>query len=252
MADVTTTLPRVLEQLTRDPGRPRVTWYTDAERVELSGTVLVNWVTKTTNLLVEELDAGPGARVLLDLPAAWRALTWAPAVWRSGACVVLPDGTGTADGGGVDVVVTDRPEAHTTGVPLVAVASPALARSWSGPLPAGALDAAAAVMTYGDTLGWLPATDATAPALVTPTGSTAHAALVEHARTVAGTGSAGSRVLLDVGSTADRGAALAATLTTALAAWSDDGSLVLVGPGLDAQARDRLRRTERVDADATA
>ena len=50
-------LPGLLAQLTAEPGRPRLTWYAPAERVELSGHVLDNWVTKTANLLVEEYDA---------------------------------------------------------------------------------------------------------------------------------------------------------------------------------------------------
>ena len=46
-------------RLTRD-ARPAPPWYgDDGERVELSGPVLAQWVTKTANLLVEELDAGP-------------------------------------------------------------------------------------------------------------------------------------------------------------------------------------------------
>ena len=53
MSDV----PALLQQLLADPGRPRLTWYgPDAERVELSGKVLLNWVAKTANLLTDELD----------------------------------------------------------------------------------------------------------------------------------------------------------------------------------------------------
>jgi uncharacterized protein (TIGR03089 family) len=41
----------------RDPARPLVTHYDDAtgERVELSATTLENWVSKTANLLQDEL-----------------------------------------------------------------------------------------------------------------------------------------------------------------------------------------------------
>ena len=56
-----TTTSDVLNLLQREPGRPRLTWYGDGpERIELSGAVLANWVAKTTNLLVEELDAAAG------------------------------------------------------------------------------------------------------------------------------------------------------------------------------------------------
>src|SRR5665647_605927 len=98
-------LPGLLAQLTAEPGRPRLTWYAPAERVELSGHVLDNWVTKTANLLVEEYDAGPGTRVLLDLPVHWRSVVWAFAAWRVGACVIVPGPSTTR----VDLVVTDHP-----------------------------------------------------------------------------------------------------------------------------------------------
>ena len=35
---------------------------------ELSGRVLENWVAKTANLLVEELDAAPGSTIALRAP----------------------------------------------------------------------------------------------------------------------------------------------------------------------------------------
>ena len=61
-----------------DPGRPRVTVYDDTdsptrgERIELSARVLANWVAKAANLLRDDLDAGPGSVVRLDLPPHWR------------------------------------------------------------------------------------------------------------------------------------------------------------------------------------
>lgn len=198
-----TDVSHLLRRLDVDPGRPRLTWYgTDGERVELSGHVLANWVTKSTNLLVEEHDAGPRTTVLLDLPVHWRTVVWALAVWRTGGCLRLPDAATTAPpdssapdppvpgpraplrqalGRGdltaadidvADLVITDRPQdAATTRAELIAVALPALARSFGGPLPAGATDAASAVMTYPDQLGWVPPTDLTAPALDLPGGT---------------------------------------------------------------------------------
>lgn len=148
----------VLRALLTDPGRPRLTWYgDDHERVELSGAVLDNWVSKTTNLLVEELDAAPGSRVHVDLPPHWRTVLWALAAWRTGACVALD--------APADVVVTDRPAEHAGAADVVAVSLPALARTFAGTLPPGALDAAASVMTYGDRIGYAPPTDPSAPAL---------------------------------------------------------------------------------------
>jgi len=152
-----TSAAALLTQLNRSGGRPRITWYgDDFERVELSGAVLDNWVSKTTNLLVEEFDAAPGVRVLLDLPPHWRSLVWALAAWRTGATLTL---TGPAD-----VVVTTRPGEHAADA-VVAVTLAALARRFDGPLPRGAIDAASAVMTYADVVGYVPPTDPGAAAL---------------------------------------------------------------------------------------
>ncbi|KGM08512.1 hypothetical protein N869_10340, partial [Cellulomonas bogoriensis 69B4 = DSM 16987] len=172
-----TPVPQLLATLTHDPGRPRLTWYgPGGERVELSGHVLDNWVTKTANLLVEEYDTAPTSRVLLDLPVHWRTVVWALAVWRTGGHVLLPtDQDRVPD---ADVVVTHRPDAHPGATDLVAVALPALARTFDGPLPAGATDAAGAVMTYGDVLTWMPEAVPTAPALTAGTEQVVHAELL--------------------------------------------------------------------------
>ncbi|MHA7134546.1 TIGR03089 family protein [Oerskovia turbata] len=240
--------------LTRDPGRPRLTWYgDDGERVELSGAVLHNWVNKTVNLLVEEFDAAPGTRVLLDLPPHWRAVVWALATWRAGATLVLPpamegstivgqaDAPGTAD---ANVVVTSRPtswagaDAHLVAVPL-----PALARRFDGDLPAGAIDAGSAVMTYGDQIGWVeevdPAADALAP------GGVSHADLLPRASRLAPeTLVPGARVLVRGDGPQDL------VLGDVLAALAVDGSVVLLD--VDASRREdddpltvRLLSTER-------
>src|SRR6478609_1832263 len=114
----------LLRLVTREPGRPRLTWYgDDGERVELSGAVLENWVNKTANLLVEEFDAGPGSRVLMDLPMHWRTLVWMLAGWRVGACAVVEPSTST------DLVVTTQPGRHVA--PVVAVSLGALARRFA-------------------------------------------------------------------------------------------------------------------------
>lgn len=234
------TIADLLTLVTRNPGRPRLTWYgADGERVELSGAVLENWVNKTTNLLVEELDAGPGTRVLVDLPGHWRTVVWALAAWRCGACVVVGDGP-------ADVVVTARPAAHAgTTAPVVAVALPALARRVDD-LPPGALDAASSVSTYGDAIGWVPGTDPSAPAWVTADAVVTHADLVPHATARAAVPDA-RRIL--------REAADATVVLDAVAALAADASLVLADPVLaarlraDGDARARLVGPERVDAD---
>lgn len=228
-----TTIADLLALLTREPGRPRITWYGDGgERVELSGAVLENWVNKTANLLVEEFDAGPGTRVLLDLPPHWRTVVWALATWRVGACVTLD--------GSADVVISDRPDRHVPGGHhLVAVSLPALARRFDGALPAGAVDAASAVMTYADVLGCSPAVDGTAPALTGGGPDVRYAALL-----VAPPEPAGRRLIPLHG---DGTGGLRDFLTTTVETLHGNGSLVLVdraGSWDDTRLR-RLAETER-------
>lgn len=81
----------------QEPTQPRLTWYgADEERVELSGRVLTNWVTKATNLLLEDAEVEPGTRVLLDVPVHWRALVWGLATWAAGGNLLLPGETSAA------------------------------------------------------------------------------------------------------------------------------------------------------------
>lgn len=235
----------VLSALQREPGRPRLTWYgADAERVELSGAVLDNWVAKTANLLVEEFDIGPGTRVELDLPAHWRSIVWALATWRLGACVVTA-GIGATPRNDTDLVVTHRPDAHRGATPVVAVSLPALARSFLGHLPAGAVDAAAAVMTYGDVLGWTAPDNATAAAVDGPDAHVDHAGLLAWAHASADIPD-GARVLDVLPATGTHGALLPFARRT-LAVLAGGGSVVAVDDPDDA-GLDRIAQTERVTA----
>jgi uncharacterized protein (TIGR03089 family) len=146
LANVT---PPVLRTLTQwEPSAPRLTWYgPDAERVELSGRVLANWVVKAANLLVSACSAAPGSVVRLDLPAHWRLLVWTLGCWAAGAETRF-DG----ERSGSEIVVTDRPERWLDGGAdeVVAVALAALARSWPTALPPGVIDGAAELMGQPD------------------------------------------------------------------------------------------------------
>lgn len=84
-------IPQVAN-LAADSSRPRVTYYNDAtgERIELSGSTVLRWVAKAGNWLQDEMDAGPGTTVRVDIPADhWRAVYWILATWAVGA--VLSD-----------------------------------------------------------------------------------------------------------------------------------------------------------------
>jgi uncharacterized protein (TIGR03089 family) len=201
--------------LRSDPARPRVTFYEDTtgptqgERIELSAKVLANWVNKAANALQDEWDIAPGSCVRLTLPPHWRSLYWALAVWSVGATVVLDDAP-------ADLVVTDDVGvAAASTVPAVLVTLAALARGASAPVPPGAMDEARELATYADQFSpWDEATPS------------------DIAMREAGTDAAYE----DVVPQRDwaRGVrvhtsepALGAFLTTTLAAWAADGSIVL-------------------------
>lgn len=218
--------------LTSDPTRPRLTFYDDTEgptrgeRIELSAKVIANWVAKAANALQDEFDAGPGSTVALSLPLAhWRAVYLALATWSVGATLStdldLPH----------DVLVTDDDQASTD-ADLVVVTLPALARAHPGPLPAGAMDEARELSTYGDRFS--PYAEAP-PAQVAWAGRgadgrgehTAYDTVVRERDWPAG-----ARVNLD-GSSPE-------VLLDALSAWAAGGSVVLVRSPDPALMPDRL------------
>lgn len=208
-----------------DPGRPRVTVYDDTdsptrgERIELSARVLANWVAKAANLLRDDLDAGRGSVVLLDLPPHWRTLYWAFAAWSVGACVEVPPHRtdAPAAGGGTtpDVVVTDAADVAEGAHEAVLVTLAALARSAGGPVPAGVVDEARELATHGDVFDAHDEPDASDPALRVGADVTTYGELV--APTPVGRA---QRVHTATGDTA-------AFLRLALATWATDGSLVV-------------------------
>ena len=148
-----TSLPDLLNAISKgsEATRPRLTHYDADGRIELSGKVLVNWVSKAANLLSAEYDAGPGTVVGIDLPVGhWRAAYWALAAWWCGATVhCLADGDGDAPA--LEVLLTSRgQEAADLAPEVVAVTPAALARRHPTPLPPGVVDEAAVLASYGD------------------------------------------------------------------------------------------------------
>jgi uncharacterized protein (TIGR03089 family) len=153
--------------MVQDAGRPRLTWYGPSdERIELSAKTLNNWVSKTANLLTDELEAEPGTRIGLSLPPHWRSVVWLLAIWSAGAHAVL-----IPPAGGVDVLVTDRPDSGVaqvsagSGATLVAVALPALATRFADPLDPDVVDAATQVRLQPDAYACPQEPDGGDPAL---------------------------------------------------------------------------------------
>ena len=222
------------EILRSDPARPRVTFYEDTpgptqgERIELSGKVLANWISKAGNAIQDEYDLGPGSVVRLSLPPHWRALYWAFAVWSVGATVDLSGGAMP------DLLICEDPDLAATDEPtpdgVVLVTLAALARVHPGPVPSGAMDEARELATYGDQFAALadPAPDDLA--LITDGGTTAYSAVVRSRDWPGGT-----RVSL--------AGDLPAVLESTLAAWAVDGSVVLARRG---QRAENAGQTERL------
>lgn len=228
------TFPRDLlgRLLAADPGRPRLTWYDDqpgptqGERIELSGRVLANWVSKAGNLLQDDCAAGPGTTVGLDLPAHWRGVYWALATWSVGATVVL--GNEVAD---ADVLVTASPgAAGAHGGDAILVSLPALARSHPQAAEAGgAVDEARELSTHGDQFSPMSDPEAGDLALSHDGIDTAYSDLVVPRAEWGET----PRVAVD--------GSLGTLLSAALSAWSADGSVVAIR-GSSEVAPDALAR----------
>ncbi len=219
--------------LRSDPARPRVTFYEDTpgptrgERIELSGKVMANWISKAGNALQDEYDLGPGSVVRLSLPPHWRALYWAFAVWSVG-------GTVDCSGGPTpDLLICNDPDVGTSLArppgDLVLVTLAALARVHPGTLPAGAMDEARELATYGDQFAAMADPSPDDLALITPGEQKTYRSVVPQRDWPTH-----SRVSLAGG--------LTAVLESTLAAWAVDGSVVLARNGLRSGTQARPER----------
>ncbi|WP_066299015.1 TIGR03089 family protein [Arthrobacter luteolus] len=216
-------VPSILSTLrTEQATSPALIWYgPDGERVELSGRVLDNWVAKTSNFAIEELDVEPGTVVQLDMPVHWKTLVWALAAWQTGCILSL-----SAEARAGVRVTAGEPQPQAPGQLVVAVALPALAMAWPGSLPAGTVDYTAEVRSFADTYAGPDAPEGTGDALASGTEGAAvpFSALMAPAAD-------GPQVLL-----APAGAGTAAVLGAALDTWSAGGTIVLSGEGVEVPA----------------
>jgi uncharacterized protein (TIGR03089 family) len=150
---------RTLDQLlgtARDPSQPFITYYDLAtgERVELSTITTANWVAKTSNFLVDELDAEPGTRLRIGLPTHWQTAVWILSAWNVGAVVVDHD---AAIGLSGPDLLADEPHR------LAASLRP-LGGRFVAP-PEGFLDIGAEVPGHGDHFLAVRSPEASTPAL---------------------------------------------------------------------------------------
>lgn len=231
---------------TVEPTSPRLTWYgKDSERVEFSGRVLENWVAKTANYLVDELDGEPCTVVALDLPLHWRSMVWLLATWAVGATAVTTGAANTipATAQVPHIVATSDPAAAQlqlagqSPAPLVvAVALPALAMRWAGELPPRTLDYSGDVRAHADV--FFPDQQPSPGDIAWHHDAQAcsYAQLLEPAAAAPGP----QRVLLE----ASQG--WSKVVTAALTTWAAGGSVVLLAEGV--APTEHLRSTENVTA----
>lgn len=245
--ELTPTTPAALLNAfrTQNPTSPRLSWYgPDSERVELSGRVLDNWIAKTANYLVDELDAEPGTLIALDLPLHWRSMVWLLASWAVGATVIStssPESTTPDPFPSADIVATADPAAmnerlaEAKPAPLIiAVALPALQMRWLGELPPRTLDYSGDVRAHGDVFF------ADADPEPSDIAWQHDAATISYDTLIAASTQAPQRVLLE----AREG--WAAVVHSAVETWAAGGSVVLLDPTVE--ATERLRSSENVTA----
>lgn len=130
-----------------------MTFYDDAtgERVELSATTYLNWVSKTAGLVQDELDVERGALVLVDLPTHWLGPVWLGAAWTMGLCV--SDDVSLASEADLVVCGPAGVEAYAgqaDRVPVVALSLRPLGGRFTEPLPDGVTDYGAVVLAQPD------------------------------------------------------------------------------------------------------
>lgn len=180
------TFPQLITQRLRtDPAQPLVTAYDDAtgERTELSATTYANWLSKTANLLTDELELEAGDTLLLDLPAHWLVPVFLGAAWSAGIAVTdTPQVEHSLVVCGPDTVTHHEDAEH-----VVACSLKPFAVRFSDPLPGGVLDYGllwpgqsdyflALTPPTPDTVAWLSADQArTQASLLEEAGSTDHA-----------------------------------------------------------------------------
>lgn len=216
----------------RNEATPWLVWHSaQGERIELSGRVFDNWVSKSTHLLSDLFDVEDGSQIVMDLPTHWKSLVISLAAFHLGATVLTPD---HPEATSADLWVSDNPSgAHIPGrAHILAVDLAALALQFSGDLGA-AEDYNATVRTFADQYFPTPV-DGSLPALTTADGSLSYDRLFTPAASSQGTILVSATLPLDH------------VLGFAIAQWFVGDALVLIGPGVEPS--ERLLTGERVTA----
>jgi len=215
---VTTSLSGIVP----DSASPLVTFYDLAtgERVELSGITFGNWVTKTANYLIDELEVEPETRIRIGLPAHWLRPVWTLAAWSARCAVVDRDAEIGVVGPELDA---DEP------IRLAASLRP-LGTGFASP-PDGFTDVAAVVPAQSDLPLWLDDPEPADLALELGGAALTQAELAE-------TAGEGRRLLVT-------DAPLADEIRLLIAACLGGGSLVIAVNAAEAAELDRIADQER-------
>ena len=204
--------------LAGDSGRPRITWY-GAGRTELSTASLANWSAKVAGLLCDELGGTTGGVVVVRATPSWQLVPLLLGAWWAGMTVTDQDDPAAlaafvdpgADATSDEVFVLSG---HPLGAPSTDVQ--AHQRDFSG-----------AVLPQGDRFApWGAGPAADSPAVLTATGATSVAELLERARASASAIGPGGRLFSIEDLTLPYG-----VVGGPLGALAADGSLVQIGPG---------------------
>lgn len=125
---------------------PAVLWYSGfGERIELSGKVLENWVSKTANFLVEECEVEAGQTVSILMQTHWRSIIIALAALRVGAQLRFA----TDDSDVIFSASSEELEQLDAEYRIIVDKGP-LSPRYMGTLPAEVLDYCAEVRSCGD------------------------------------------------------------------------------------------------------
>lgn len=172
---------RLRRRVRANGAAPLLTYYDlgSGERTELSAVTLANWVAKTANLLVDELDLQPGDAVELALarsaPGHWVTLVWELACWTVGAVVDLR----ATGGGALAVTGPPGPDASQPGRPVLVCSLHPLGLGLPTAPPIGVIDYALEVRAQPDVHAAVPQSGL-APAWRDASGTRTQAQLLEH------------------------------------------------------------------------
>ena len=226
--------------------KPFLTFYDagSGERVELSYTTFDNWLSKTGNLIQDEVYAQSGDRIALHARPHWLSAVWAVAPLLTGAVVAPWAGPAGAHAvvAGPESLAEVREAAGRSAAELWALSLLPLGLPFPQ-VPEGYRDFAAEVRGHGDRFVPLDPPRGDSAAVAGSDGAElSHRELVEAARAV-GRRSA-DRLLV----TADRDQYTTDELVQWLYAPASAGASIVLVRGADRARREKIADTERTTA----